>query len=298
MLLSELSSALPLTVIRDGRFQGVGLIGHPGNDLLVALYQPRYLNDLLRPTINCVITVQELTSRVPAGMGIVVAADPKATLYDIHEYLCDHTNFYGDSSPSSVASSAKVHPRAFIAPEDVYIADGAVVEANVTILPRVRIGPGAVIRAGSVIGAAGFNVRRTGERQVLVRHSGWVDLAAGVQVLPNCTIAGASFGGATSVGQDTIINSHAYLAHNVQVGRRCRIAAGVIITGSVVIGDDVWIGPGATIANSLCVGEGASVSLGAVVVRNVAPGEQVSGHFAMAHRRFLRFLASAPEEIG
>lgn len=175
---------------------------------------------------------------------------------------------------------------------DIEIGPEVIVEPNASVIGRARIGAGTIIRAGTVIGADGFGVRRVGGHQVHVPHSGSVHLGERVQILSNCTIVRAAFGGETSIGEETIINAQSYVAHHVAIGKRCLIAAGAIIAGSAQIGDDVWIGPGAVISNGVRVGDGASVSLGAVVVRDVGPGERVSGHFAMSHRKFLSFISS------
>jgi UDP-3-O-[3-hydroxymyristoyl] glucosamine N-acyltransferase len=63
-----------------------------------------------------------------------------------------------------------------------------------------------------------------------------------------------------------------------------------MVAGSVTIGDDVWIGPGASLSNQIVVESGASITLGSVVVKNVREREHVTGHFAIPHRRFLRFM--------
>ena len=298
MLLSELKTTPAIRVARDGVFRSVGLVDYPVEELLVAVYEGRYLDRLQNPNISCVITVERFADRVPRRLGLVIDSDPKGVLYDIHDYLFRHTDFYGTSVPTSIAESALVHPRSYVAPMDVSIGARAVIEPNATILGRVQIGSDVVIRAGSVIGAEGFGVRRCGEHQVHVPHAGSVHIADRAQILSNCTIVRAMFGGATTVGPETVINAQSYVAHHVSIGKRCLIAAGVVIAGSVQIGDDVWVGPNAVISNGVRIGNGASVTLGSVVIRDVAAGEQVSGHFAIAHRKFLSFLAKSRSDVG
>jgi len=298
MLLSELEPVLPITVARDGQFRSLGFVDHDADELLVAVYEGRYLDRLQKPNISCVITSERLVDRIPSRLGLVIDTDPKTRFYTIHDYLCRHTDFYGPSMVSRIAESARVHPASYVAPANVEIGPGTMTEPNATILERTRIGADVIIRAGTVVGAEGFGAVRLSDRQVHVRHGGSVELADQVQILSNCTIVRATFGGATTIGRETIVNAQSYVAHNVRIGKRCRIAAGVIIAGSAQIGDDVWIGPNAVISNSVRIGDGASVTLGAVVIRDVAPGERVSGHFAISHRRFLEFLARSRYDDG
>jgi UDP-3-O-[3-hydroxymyristoyl] glucosamine N-acyltransferase len=302
VLLSELPLSPPLgeslRLVRDGRFRALGFLDHPAEDLLVALYQRRYLDLLIgSPCITCVISSEALAERIPPALGVLVADDPKRALYDLHDYLFHHTAFYGADAPTRIAESARVHPAAYVAPRGVSIGPGAIIEPNATILERTRVGQDAVIRAGSVIGAEGFGVRRVGSHQVPVPHAGFVDIGAGVQILSNCTIVRATFGGATMIGDETVINAQSYVAHHARIGKRCRIAAGAVVAGSAQLGDDVWIGPNAVVANGVRVGDGAWVGLGSVVIRDVPSGERVSGHFAMPHRKFLRFLARAQDDV-
>jgi UDP-3-O-[3-hydroxymyristoyl] glucosamine N-acyltransferase len=292
MQLSELDLARQGNLVRDGRFRTLGFVDHSGHEMLVALYEGRYLELVERsPDISCVITTEGLAERIPSGLGLLIVADPRNALYDIHDYLFWHTDFYGTSVSSRIHPTARVHPQAHVAPQDVEIGAGVLIEPNATILAGTAIGQGAVVRAGSVIGAEGFGVRQVDGRQVSIPHAGRVSIGEQVHVLSNCTVVRTLFGGATAIGDYSVINAQSYVAHNVSIGKRCRIGAAVVVAGSSRVGDDVWIGPNAVISNSVRIGDGASVSLGAVVINDVAPGERVSGHFAMPHRRFLSLQA-------
>jgi UDP-3-O-[3-hydroxymyristoyl] glucosamine N-acyltransferase len=290
--LSELPIAPPRRLERDGSFSGLGFVEHEGAGLLVALYQGRYLEAVLRsPSIAAVVTTEAFAASLPERFGVLLDPDPRDALYDIHTWLVRETDFYGPSRPSEIEASARIHPRAWVAPQDVTIGADVLVEPHATVLPGSHLAAGVVVRAGSVIGAEGFGARRSGGRLIPVPHAGKVVLEEGVQILSNCTVVRATFGGATVIGAETVLNAQSYVAHNVRIGPRCLIAAGALIAGSATIGAEAWIGPNAVISNSVRIGERARVSIGAVVVRDVAAGQQVSGHFAMPHREFLAFLA-------
>jgi UDP-3-O-[3-hydroxymyristoyl] glucosamine N-acyltransferase len=123
-----------------------------------------------------------------------------------------------------------------------------------------------------------------------VAHGGGVLLRRGAEVHSNSCVDRAVFGGFTEIGEESVIANLVYVAHNVRVGRRCRVAASAAIGGSTTLGDDVYVGPGASISSEIRVGDGAVVSLGAVVTRHVAAGQRVSGNFAVDHERFIAFM--------
>ncbi len=291
MRLSEAASVVPLQVVRDADFAALGFVSHRRAALLVFLESDRFLDGLLANAHVCaVITVESLADRIPSGLGLALSDAPRRAFYLLHNHLASHTTFYWQDFPTEVAGDAVVSPAACIAADNVRIGRRAVIEPHVTVLPRTIIGDDVILRAGTVVGAQGFQFVRLGEAIMAVAHAGGVRLHDRVEVLANCTIARALFGGFTEVGADTKLDSQVYVAHEVVIGRRCLIGAGAAITGSVTVGDDVWIGPNATIASEVTIGDGACVTLGSVVTRDVAPGQRVTGNFAIDHDRFIAFL--------
>jgi serine O-acetyltransferase len=71
------------------------------------------------------------------------------------------------------------------------------------------------------------------------------------------------------------------ISERAQVGRNCRIHAGVNIGEwrgkAPVIGDNVYIGPGAKIVGGVTVGDKAVIGANAVVSKDVPPGVTVGG---------------------
>lgn len=86
-------------------------------------------------------------------------------------------------------------------------------------------------------------------------------------------------GFATSIGRGTIAMGD-LIAHDVNIGEFCTLAASSVVLGHVDIGQGVFVGAGAIIKNGttrrpLVIGDGAIIGVGAVVDRDVAPGETV-----------------------
>jgi UDP-3-O-[3-hydroxymyristoyl] glucosamine N-acyltransferase len=287
--LSEAAATAGFEVVRDGEFATLGLLSHDLSAMLVSAHERGAVERELpgNPHVSCVVAAPDLAALVPPRCGLAVAADPLRAFCDLHAHLC-RTGFYRTDEPTVVSPEADVDPAAWIAPRNVRIGRGAVVEPGARVLEGSRLGDEVVLRSGCVVGAEGFHPALAAGRLRLLPHAGGVVLADRVEVQSNAVVCRALFRGDTRLGEDTKVSSLVNVSHHARIGRRCRLGAGAVITGSVRIGDDVWIGPHATLRNRVRVGDGASVSLGAVVVRDVPPGRHVTGNFAIDHAAFLR----------
>ena len=293
MRLTELPVLAREAIVRDGEFRSLGFVIHSREQMLVPLYDVRYLEAYQRAShVACAIANRAFAQKVPAGQGLVIDEDPATLLYRIHIYLAENTKFYGEDFANEIASTARIDSRAYLAPKNVRIGPGTVIEPNATIFERSLIGANVTVRAGCVIGAQGFGIRDMDGKRINIPHAGGVRIEDNVEILSNCSIAKGTFGSFTTIGRDTKINACTYVAHNVIVGERCQVAASAVLAGSVRLGNDVWVGPNSTISNGVTVGDGAKVSLGAVVTRDVPAGARVTGNFAVEHEKFLAFLKS------
>ncbi|MEL6273599.1 MAG: UDP-3-O-(3-hydroxymyristoyl)glucosamine N-acyltransferase, partial [Bacteroidota bacterium] len=82
------------------------------------------------------------------------------------------------------------------------------------------------------------------------------------------------------------------IAHNVQLGRVCLIAANVGIAGSATLGDGVMVGGGASIKDHVNIGSGAIISACAGVIGDVPCGQRVLGAPAREYRGQLKEWAT------
>lgn len=291
MKLEQISKSILPHVIRDGEFESLGFVTHETPAMLIFLEDQKYIPRFLSNSqITCVITNERLSGDVPTQFGLAVSDNPRKAFYDLHNYLASETEFYWTSFPSSVSESADIHPTAYIAEHDVRIGERVKIEPNVTILERVLIEDDVNLRAGTIIGSEGFEFNLMDKYMMPVFHAGGVKLHNRVEVQANCCIDRPVFGGFTELGEDTKLDNMVQIAHNVLIGKRCRLAACAMIAGSVTIGDDVWIGPSASISSEIEIGNGASITIGSVVTRDVLPNQRVTGNFAIDHHRFIAFL--------
>ena len=102
----------------------------------------------------------------------------------------------------------------------------------------------------------------------------------------------------TVVGDRTKIDNLVHIAHNVQVGRNCLIAAQTGIAGSSVIQDGVMFGGQAGVADHVTVGTGARIGAAAGVTKNVPAGETWSGMPARPVLRLMRDIAWVARNSG
>lgn len=293
MNLRELEGLVPVEVWRDHSFSTPGFLSDPQPGMLTFLESPRVLRLLHRtPGISCVIATRELSRELDDIGGLAVTADPRRAFFDFHNHLARNTQYYWTDFPTVIDPLASIHPRACIAGKNVRIGPGAIVEANVVIAERCLIGSAVRIRAGVVLGSAGFQTCRLADGLLDMVHAGGILVHDRVEILSNAVVASAVFGQFTTIGEDCRIGNLAFLSHAVQIGPRTLVGHGSVINGNVRIGADVWIGPGVTLTHCLDVGDGAQVSLGSAVIRDVPAGRRVTSNIAIDHRQYLRHVAA------
>ncbi|HEV8671668.1 MAG TPA: UDP-3-O-(3-hydroxymyristoyl)glucosamine N-acyltransferase [Candidatus Limnocylindria bacterium] len=291
MKLSEAAAHAALRCVRDADFDDLALLGASDGRVLVYAGDARSLARLAKTAAAAaIVTTAELAGPVPSSLGLAIADRPEATFYDLHRWLHASSDFYWRDVPSVIDPSARVHERAYVAPRNVRIGARVVVEPNATVLERVAIGDDAIVRAGAVLGAEGFEFKGPAMRQgratraqwdygttnVAVPHAGSVEIGARVEIQANSTVDRSLFRLPTRIGDDTKIDNLVHVAHSVRIGARCLIAAGATIAGNAVIGDEVWIGPHAVISSGVRLGDHAAIVIGSTITKDVAPGERVA----------------------
>ncbi len=157
------------------------------------------------------------------------------------------------------------------------IGDGVTVGRNCVLHPNVfiedgcSIGDNVVLHAGVVIGADGFGyVKDESGQYNKFPQIGTVVIEDNVEIGANtCVDRGAL--GETRIGEGTKIDNLVQVGHNVEIGKRCVIAAQTGISGSTVIEDDCIIG------GQVGFGDHARVKSGAIIgsQAGVLPGKIV-----------------------
>ena len=158
------------------------------------------------------------------------------------------------------------------------IGEGTVIDCNVRIYDDVTIGCNCDIKAGAVLGGAGFGFEKDEEgNKFRFPQLGRLIIGDDVEIGANTCIDRGALSD-TVIGDHTKINNLCHIAHNNVIGRNVTITGCVNISGSNVIDDNVWIAPNASICGFIHLGEGCMVGMGAVVTKDMPPHETWIGN--------------------
>lgn len=155
--------------------------------------------------------------------------------------------------------------------DGVAIGEDCMLHPNVFVEDGSTLGDRVILHAGVVVGADGFGYVRgeKGEYQKFPQI-GTVVIENDVEIGPNTCIDRGALG-ETRIGEGTKIDNLVQVGHNVQIGKRCVIAAQTGISGSVTIEDDCVIG------GQVGFGDHVRVQSGAVIgsQAGILPGKIV-----------------------
>jgi len=175
--------------------------------------------------------------------------------------------------------------------DGVSIGDDTIIGPGVVCYAGTRIGSRVVLKAGAVIGGDGFGYLSDGKRHTRIPHVGRCILEDEVEVGSNTCIDRGSIDD-TVIGRGTKVDNLVQVGHNVRIGERCLIMAGVGIAGSTRIGNDVILAGHVGITDHLVIGDRARIAAKSAIFGDVPPGASFSGHPARPHRQFLRAQAA------
>ena len=113
----------------------------------------------------------------------------------------------------------------------------------------------------------------------------------GVEIGANTTIDRGAIRD-TVIGEGTKIDNLVQIAHNVEIGRHCVLAAYTGISGSCTIGDYVMMGGRVGITDNVTIGAGAMLAAGSGVMSNIPAGEKWGGAPAQPAREWLKANAA------
>ena len=187
-----------------------------------------------------------------------------------------------------------IHPTAIIDPEarigknvsigaycvigNAVIGDDCLLDSNVRVYDDTVMGKGCVIKAGAVLGGAGFGYEKDADgNKFRFPQIGQLIMGDYVEVGANTCIDRGALAD-TVIGDYTKINNLCHIAHNNKIGRNVTITGCVNVSGSNVIDDDVWIAPNSSIRGWVHICKGATAGMGAVVVKDIPEGETWVGN--------------------
>lgn len=288
MKISELKKYFSdIDILNDANISSFGFLESTYGDAnLVYIEDVKYINKLKGNT-SAVITTHEIAKHIDDNLGIIACEQPKKMFYKIHNYLAKNTNFYGDDFDSIIDSSARVHPMAYVAPKNVKIAAGTIIDAMACINEGSVIGENCYLGNNTTIAGRGFQYYTSGNEALYMEHIGQVIIGDSVEILSNTNVVRGLIS-PTIIGNHTKIDALCHIAHGCTLGERVLVVAGTSMVGSAVVKDRARLSINSTIGAVKTIGEDAFVSAGAVAIRDVKPGTQVSGNFAIEHKKLLK----------
>ena len=180
--------------------------------------------------------------------------------------------------------------------ENTVIKRNVIIGNNVSIgsncvISNCVIGDNVIINHGSIIGKIGFGFKKIKEKIIFIPHIGRVIIDNDVYIGSNCTIDRGSFSD-TIIGRNTMIDNLVHIAHNVQIGSDCFIAAQAGIAGSTKVGNNCLIGGQAGISGHLLIGNNVHIGGKSGVLKNIDSKNRIMGYPATSMKNFIKSMTN------
>jgi UDP-3-O-[3-hydroxymyristoyl] glucosamine N-acyltransferase len=296
--IASLASAGPhdLSYVADRRQLDAALTSRAG-----AFLAPADIGGLPAPTLHCrdsrralaaVLTLFHPVSPPVPGIEASARVAPDARV--------DPTASIGACAVIGAGASIGPHVRVGAL---AYIGAGVEIGAECVLFPHVvvydgcRLGRRVIVHAGAVIGSDGFGFIPGADGHLKIPQVGIVSVQDDVEIGANSTIDRATLG-ETVIGRGTKIDNLVHIAHNVDIGERCLMAAQAGVGGSSRIGHGAMLGGQAGVGDHVDVGDAAVLGAQTGVVQDVPAGQRFAlswGRPATQARRIWIAEAQLPE---
>ena len=194
------------------------------------------------------------------------------------------------ASGASIGDGSILQAHCYVG-RDCVIAQNCHLRQGVVVADRCRIGRRVMLGENVVIGSEGFGYRTVDGQHRQVPHLGAVRVGDDVEIGAGSCVARAKFG-FTVIGDGTKIDSLVHIAHNVQVGSQCLIAAQTGIAGSAKLGQRVVFGGQVGVRDHVAVGDGVTAGARTAIHHDIPSGSIVLGMPARERRQALREQAA------
>jgi UDP-3-O-[3-hydroxymyristoyl] glucosamine N-acyltransferase len=185
---------------------------------------------------------------------------------------------------------ARIHPGVHIA-EDCVLGEDCELFPGVVLYRRTRLGDRVRVHGNAVLGSDGYGYVPVEGRHRKIPQVGWVEVGDDVEIGAGTTIDRGVLG-PTRIQSGTKVDNLCQIAHNVQIGEHCLLAAQVGISGSTTLGDHVTLAGKVGTAGHLHIGSRTVVSGNSMVAKDVPEGSFVSGYLARPHRQWMECQAA------
>lgn len=216
------------------------------------------------------------------GKVLIRVNNPKLALAEIGNHFFVEKPEQGIHPTAIIHSEANIGKDVIIGPYCVIgkasIGDYCVIDSNVRIYDSVVMGCHCEIKAGAVLGGAGFGYERDAYgNKFRFPQIGSLIMGDYVEVGANTCIDRGALSD-TIIGDYTKINNLCHIAHNNIIGKNVSITGCVNVSGGNVIDDDVWIAPNSSLRGYIHLGKGCTLGMGAVATKDIPAGETWVGN--------------------
>lgn len=289
----------------DEKIEAPSALANAKVGALSFLQDKRRKSDLDTSKATACLVTERLASIVGERKIIpIISSAPRAHFARMCEKLISSDS---EQMEQDISPEAEIHPTAIIGPgvnlaKGVKIGPYAVLNHGVSVGENTVIGPHVTlsycviggncrIKAGAVIGGAGFGIAKDERGLINIPHFGIVRLGDRVSVGSQTCIDRGQLGD-TVLGDDVKVDNLVQIGHNVTIGDGSMLAGHVGISGSCTIGKNVQMGGNVGLADHLSVGDNAMVAARAGVMHDIPAGEAWSGIPAMPIREHMRVISA------
>jgi UDP-3-O-[3-hydroxymyristoyl] glucosamine N-acyltransferase len=304
----------------ERRIVSIGPLDRAGPNELSFMQNVKYEAQYAATHAGVCLVLKRFAAAAPPHVAVLVTPAPFRAFV-----MVAHALYPDAKRPSSLFEASGISPSALVHPS-ARLESGVVIDPAAVIGPRAEIGAGTVIGPTAVIGqdvrigrdcavGAGATIAHAliGDRVIIHPGArigqdgfGFLPGARGHEKVPqvcrvivqddveigaNCTIDRGAIRD-TVIGEGTKIDNLVQIAHNVQIGRRCLLAAQTGISGSSVIGDYVMMGGQVGIADNLNIGDGSAIAASSGVAWDVPAGRKYGGTPAEPTRDWMRGVSA------
>jgi UDP-3-O-[3-hydroxymyristoyl] glucosamine N-acyltransferase len=283
-------------------------------DTISFIDNPRYVNAYQSSEAGAIIVAPNLVALAPATAALLVTDDPYRSYAKVAQMFYPEPPAAGQSGgQAGAASSAQIGEgvalmTGAIIGEDCVIGDDCIIGEYTVIGKGVHLGKGCrigpnctliyctlgsnvILHAGVRIGQDGFGFAPGAPAHEKLPQLGTVIIEDDVELGANCCVDRGA-GPDTIIGAGTKIDNLCQIAHNVELGRGCLVAAQVGISGSAKLGDFVMIGGQTGVAGHLVIGDGVKIAGKSGVTKDIPAGMTVAGFPAIKATEHWRNLAA------
>ena len=305
----------------DLQLLDVAPLDSAGKGEISFLDNKKYIESFTQSSAQACIVHPDLASRAPGSMALIVSENPYQAYARIAQMFYPTVDS-GQTYPldgnidasASVGEDCNIDPRAVVGAKaeighgctlgpgtvigpGVVLGDGCIIGANVTVIYAL-VGRRCIFHAGASIGQDGFGFAPGGppEGHIKVVQLGRVIIGDDVEIGANSCIDRGS-GPDTKIGDGSKIDNLVQIAHNVELGVGCFLAAHVGISGSTKVGNFVMIGGQAGLAGHITIGDGAQIAAQSGVMRDVEAGARLVGTPAVPSREYFRQVVAVAKLI-